>query len=139
MFNLKSGKQLSGGVRGFLISIGICVGILLFCAFIASIALTGVANSSAKINLYSLIALIIAAMLSGAALSRLKGEGGALYTFLSSLAVTVIMLAAGLIISRGSISAGSFMNYGCYIGVSALSGYLFRKKNSRQRRKRHSR
>ena len=128
MLKFKAKERYTGGFRGFLIGIGICIIILLICAFIMAIALTGTSNSSAKINVYSLAALIIAAALSGAVNSRLKGEGGVLHAFLTSLSTAVLMLAIGLIISAGRLSCGSFMNYACYIGVSTLTGYLGRKK-----------
>ena len=139
MFKFKIKGKYTDGIRGYLIGIGICIAILIACSLVMAIFLTSISNSSAKINLYSLIALIIAAILSGTTLSRLKGDGGVVHAFSTSLSTAFLMLIIGLIISNGELSGGSFMNYGCYIGVSTLTGYLGRKKERRHRRKRHAR
>ncbi len=91
-------------------------------------------NPTGKIGIYSLVALILSAILSGIISARISGAEGIKYPLLSALCVVLIMLLFSVVI-EGAPSASSLMNYGTFVAVSAFSGFLGRKREKRRARR----
>jgi putative membrane protein (TIGR04086 family) len=120
----------------FALSIGICFGSAVIVAFILALIANSSANSTENIPLFALITLVISAAVSGVVISRIKGLGGVKFSALSALAFVLILLLASVIANNGAVPPSAFMNYGCFIGMTAVSAYLGRKKDTKRRRKR---
>ncbi len=127
------------GGRSAAISLGLCVAASLLCAGVISLILALAANSSAdptgKIGIFSLIALLISATLSGLVNGAMNRERGGGFFALIALAVVALMMIACLIMTGGKIGAAAFMNYGCYIGVYILSALLAKKSKGKRHRR----
>ena len=131
---MKRNKIVDNILYLFLLSLGISAGMLLICALImAAIAYSG-DDPTKNLGLFSLVTLILSAALSGAVISRLRGDGGIKFAGLCSIATVLLMLIIALITERGNIPGSAFMNYGCYVAISLLSAYLGRKREKRRRR-----
>ncbi|MBQ7363437.1 MAG: TIGR04086 family membrane protein [Clostridia bacterium] len=102
--------------------------------FIFSFISYSTKNPDSTVGIFSIIALILTAAVTGFTVSRLKGEGGVLIATLSSLLFTLILLLIGLIAGGGSLPLGCIINYLCFIAVSALAAVLGRRRGRRVRR-----
>ena len=128
---LKSKQPLSkiSLARRFIICLGISVGVLLTLSLIGAAIASMLDDPTENLALLSLIIMLISAAISGLVSTRIKGDGGAGFSGLVALSLTLIMLLINVIACAGKISAASFMNYACYVGVASISAYLGRKKN----------
>lgn len=123
----------SGGL-GFLPCLGItALSVPIFALFGTALACAS-DDPTARIGVYSLVSLLAAAAVSGFAVSRLAGEGGVKCAVLSALSVVLIMTLVALIITGEVPTLGALMNYGCYLGVAALSAILARRRSRKRRR-----
>lgn len=132
---MKRQKILDNGLYFFLISIGTSIASLLLCAFsMAMISYSG--NDPAKsIGIFSLVTLVLSAVISGVVITRMKGEGGAKFAGLSSLSLVLILFFVALIIEKGSVPLSAFMNYSCYVGISVIAAIFGKKREKRRRRR----
>ena len=112
---------------------GACI--LLFSLIFALIA-GSLDDPTGNLGIFSLCAMLISAAISGFINSRIKGEGGVGFATLVALSIVLIMLLINVIACGGKISLSAFMNYVCYLGVSALASYLGDKR-AVKRRHRH--
>lgn len=137
---LKGIKYLNGRGKGrvLLICLGFSVAAVIVCAFVMSLAAMAFKNPGELVGIFSLVGLLISAMIGGVFSGRMHGEGGVLYSALVALGVTFVMLAVGLISCGGRLSGGAFMNYLCYVGVATMAALAARnaKGGKRRRRKR---
>lgn len=130
------GKRINDGgiMKSFIISFSISFLIILLLSLLSALIAGSLDDPSRAVGLFSLGSLLVSAAASGVISSRIKGEGGLKFAILVALAVVLIMLLINVIVCSGKVSGGSFMNYGCYMGVATLSAFLGRK---RERHKRH--
>lgn len=130
------GKRINDGgiMKSFIISFCLSFLIILLLSLLSALIAGSLDDPGKVIGLFSLGSLLVSAAVSGVVSSRIKGEGGLKFAILVALAVVLIMLLINVIVCSGKVSGGSFMNYGCYMGVAALSAFLGRK---RDRHKRH--
>ena len=132
MLKQKNGKR-SARLSPVLTGVSVSVATLLMCAFLASVIAYSSRDPTAILPALTLSALILAGVLPSAVTTRFCGTAGAIV----SAAVTVaLILILALILSGGRIPSATLMNCGCYLGSSALTAALARK---RPRRTRHSR
>ena len=127
---LKGKKYIKtdGGAVKFLVCFGFSIAAILVCSFITSLIAGGSKDPTGMIGIFSLAAMLISAAAGGVFSSRIRGEGGTVYAALVALAVVLVMLLIAVILCGGRVSAGAFMNYGCYLGVSALSAFLGKRR-----------
>ena len=125
-----NGKRTGGGgiMKTFLLCFAISVLLILLLTLISALIAGGLEDPGKAIGLFSLGSMLISAAASGVFSSRIKGEGGLKFATLVALAVVLTMLLINVIICGGKVSGGSFMNYGCYMGVASLSAFLGRKR-----------
>ena len=130
-------KRSGGGevARTFLICFAISVLLILLFSLISAVIVGSLDDPTKSVGLFSLATMLLSAAVSGVVSSRIKGEGGLKFATLVALAVVLIMLLVNVIISNGKVSGGAFMNYGCYLGVAALSAFLGRKRSGHRRNK----
>ena len=133
---MKKKKITDNTLKSFLVSLGISALSLLAVAFVMALVAYSMENPTGNVALLSLVSLILSAIISGVVISRITGDGGTRLVALSSLALMLILLLVGLVIKRGGVSSAAFMNYACFVGVSALAAYLGRKSENRRRRRR---
>ena len=124
------------GARRFFIEIALSIVIILASSLIMAIVAHGSKNSTASLELYALLALLISAAVSGFFISRLRSDGGVKSALLVALAVIFIMIGGAMIIFKGKITPASLMNYLSYLGVCLIFSYLGRKKEKRHTRRR---
>ena len=136
MFGLKKSVGGAGTAKLFLICFAISVILILLFSLISSAIVGSLDDPTESVGIFSLGTMLIAAALSGIISTRIKGEGGLRFSTLVALSVVLIMLLINVIISSGRVSGGAFMNYGCYLGVVALSAFLGRKREG-HRKHRH--
>ena len=129
------GKRINDGgiIKCFLISFCISFLLILLLSLLSALIACSLDDPGKVIGLFSLGTLLISAAISGVLSSRIKGDGGFKFAILVALAVVLIMLLINVIICNGKVSGGSFMNYGCYMGVAALSAFLGRKRDRHRR------
>ena len=113
-----------------LILIGMAVSIV--TVFAVSFALAVISsmtnNPTALTGAFSLLALILAGLISGFFISRFNGNGGAIVGILSSVIAAAIMLSVGLVWKKGAISYGVLINMLAYVGVSVIASVLGKRK-----------
>ena len=131
---MKNKKIADNALKAFLISVGISALALLATAFIMALVAYSTDDPTKNVALTALVTLILSALVSGVVISRIVGDGGTKLAALSSLALILILLLVGLIVKRGGVSSAAFMNYACFVGVSAIAAYLGRKREKRRRR-----
>ena len=130
-------KRKTSGSKGTKLLKCLIINVLtlgLVSLFMAIIAYSGDDPSEAA-SLYSLISIVVSAAVSGYATARLSGEKGFVTALIAAFTFSLILLAAGLIVGGGKLFGGSFMNYGCYLGTSALFSVLGSKKRGRRKRR----
>ena len=134
---MSKGKRTDGGgiLQKFLICLAISILVILLLSMLSAIILGTLDDPTSLVGLFSLGCMLISAALSGVVCSRLKGDGGLSFATLVALAMVLVMLLINVILCGGRVSGGAFMNYGCYMGVSALSAFLARKRVSHKRHK----
>ena len=132
---IKFRRRLEKGGDGirFLICLAISVISILTTALIAALIVSRLDDPTSKLGLYSLLAMLVAAGLSGMITVKTGGDGDLRFSVLVSLAVVLLMLLINVIFCKGRVSGGAFMNYGCYFGVASLCAFIGRKKNKRPR------
>ena len=133
MSELKKANEKNRSIRGLLISALFSVLVILSLSMIAALICNAVKADSGLVRLYSLGALVLSAFVSGFVNSKRVGVS---YSLFSGLLVSLIMLMVGIIISSGKLSAGAFMNYGCFFLVSIAGAYLGKIPSSKKRRRR---
>lgn len=101
--------------------------ILLFAAVFGAIAIS-LEDTTAKIPLFSMLALILSAVASGIAVSRSVGGGKIVFSMLTALFTSLVFILIGIIAGGGSVSGAVFLNFLIFIGVFTLAAYLFRKR-----------
>lgn len=123
--------------RCFIICLGFSMVTILVLTMILAWISISTDDPTGKIGIFSLIALIIAATISGLFASWQNPTDGVGFSVISGLGMTLIMLLCGIIASAGKLSGGAFMNYGCYLGTYALLSYIgMRAKDKRKRKAR---
>ena len=129
MLKQKNGKR-SAKLSLVLTGVAVSVAALLLCAFLASIIAYSSGDPTAIMPALSLSALILAGVIPSAVTTRFCGPAWAIV----SAAVTVaLILILALILSGGRIPSATLMNCGCYLGSSALTAALARKRPRRTR------
>lgn len=106
-------------------------GLLIVLFSLLSALIVGRLDDPTKsIGLFSLGAMMLSAIVSGIICARLRGEGEVRFSCLVGLAIVLTMLLINVIVSKGRVSLGAFMNYGCYMGAFTLSAFLGKRKGS---------
>ena len=137
MFRNKEALNNSPFLR-FALCFGLSIGVLLISSVIFAIIANSLDDPTGKLGIFSLLAMLISAAVSGYLCSRIKGEGGVGFAALVALALLLIMLLINVIICSGKISFAAFMNYICYFGVASLSALLGGKgKGHKKHRHKH--
>ena len=134
----KAGNFLKNPSGAKILLTGVLISILslTICALLCAAILVTRDDPTGGVGIYSLVALLCSAVLSGAIVPRFTG--GVPKSILCALCTALIMLLTGLILG-GAPSLGAFMNYGCYTGVFALSALLFQIWRSRKHHRKHRR
>ena len=105
------------------------------CYFILTLIFSAVSYFTADplgfVGIGALAALFGSAVISSAVITRLRGEGGFLTAILTSLLFSLIQLLIGLIVSKGELSLGVFINYICYMAISALTALISGRKRKK--------
>jgi len=128
-------RKEGGLLHGFLPCLGLSALLIPVSALVATAFASASDDPTGKAGLYSLLALLLSAAVSGFTVSRLSGEGGVKLAALCALAIVLIMLLISIIATGKIPSVGALMNYGCYLGVAALSALVGRKREKRHRRR----
>ena len=129
---MKNKRIFDSGVYTYFLSLGISVLVLLFCSFITAAILHSGEDPTRNIGVATLSSLIVSSALSAFAVSRINRDGGIKTCALVAFGVVLLMLITGAIASGGRLSGSSFMNYGCYLAVFLLTGYIGRIKKKRR-------
>ena len=127
-------KIQKSNVGTLLIGVAFSFGVLIVTSLIFSFILIGLKNPTGSIKTASLAVFLITAAIAGFSVSKYKGNGGALLSILTSAAFIFILLAVTLISSKGKVGGGIFMNYICYIMISAFTAFLAGKRKKRRKR-----
>ena len=110
-------------------------GMLLISTLILSGIFMALDTPTDSIEIKSLASLLISGAISAFVSAKFKGEGGTLCAIFISLITVFIMLIISLIASRGGVDGAIFMNYLCYLLISALFAYLGKKRERTRRHK----
>ena len=129
MLKRKNGKK-DVPLAPVLTGLGVSISALLLCALTASIISFASKDPTAILPMLSLTALLLSGALSSALNARMRGTVSALT---AAATATVLILIVGLILSGGALSPAALMNCGCYIGVSALTAALAKKRGKKAR------
>lgn len=135
MFVSKRSMGGAGTAKLFLICFAISVSLIILLSLISAAIVGSLDDPTESVGIFSLGSMLVSAAISGILSTRIKGEGGLRFATLVALSVVLIMLLINVIISSGRVSGGAFMNYGCYLGVAALSAFLGRKRERHRNHK----
>ncbi|MBO5206977.1 MAG: hypothetical protein J6K44_07625 [Clostridia bacterium] len=105
----------------FLWSAGILLVFSLICTFILGM----LDNPTESLGLYSLVTLLVSALVAGFVCRRSSGTLGA--ALLSLLLTVIVMMLIGVIISGGKLTLSAVMNYLCYFGAGLVGAAIKRK------------
>lgn len=130
-FQRNSKSFLGSLVFGILLSVLLLFG---FCAIFALI-ISKLENPMGILGGATLAALILSGALSAFITVKRRGDGGFSISLLSSSAVSVILLVAGLIAGGGKIPFAPLMNALCYLLVSFFFAWLASRKRKRRIRR----
>ena len=108
---------------------------LFIISFAFSLILMASENPGDGVGKISLAALLITAFISGFAVSKYKGEGGVKTSILTSFISAAVILSSSLILSKGNVGGGVFMNCLCYFMMASLAAFLSRKRERRHKRR----
>lgn len=123
--------------RALFFGITVSTAVFFVCAFLSAIILSRLENPTAKLGMVSLIAFLTGGAVCAFSTAKYKGEGGFAPAMLSSLFLTLVLLLAGLIMTRGSLPLITIINLLCYLGVSALAAIIAVRRPSGHRRRAH--
>jgi len=107
--------------------------ILTAVSLLASAACYLTSNPIESVGIFSLVAVVLSAAVTGGTISVYHGTGGFKLALLSAFGTVLIMLAIAAICSGGKPAASALMNYICYVGVTLPSAYLMRPRERRHR------
>ena len=129
----KRARVSRGGLGTFAFGILLSLGFLIFFSLIASIILSNAKSPTKNLAAVSLAVFLVCALVSGFINSKRGGENGILYSVITSLAFTLLMLAVSLITTRGKVGGMLFMNYLCYMMASSFAAFLGKRRTRRHR------
>lgn len=121
------------GIYALIIGVGICTAMMLLFSVVMTLVSITTSDPTSLTEVLSLVALLLGGAVSAFINSRLKSEGGFLISLFAALAFVLVLLLIGLIMSGGTLPFKCIANYLCYMGVSALTGFLGSRKRSRRR------
>lgn len=121
------------GIYALLIGVGICAAAVLVISFVMTLISLTTSDPTALTEVMSLVALLLGGAVSAFINSKVKSEGGLVISLLSALTFVLLLLLIGLIMSGGALPFKCIANYLCYMGVSALTGFLGSRKRARRR------
>ena len=119
----------------FIFGILFSVATLTTLSFISSFILMSTKNPLLSIKMASLVTLLAAGAISGFVIAKYKGNLSFGISIAASATVAILMLAISLISAKGNVSGGIFMNYLCYVLVSAFFSFVGRKRSVRRHRR----
>lgn len=135
MFKIKRNARSGRGAFVFFI----CLFFSVLMILLTSLIFAAIANSSndptKNLGIFSFAALLISAFAGGLFSAKVSKKDGVGYSLLVAMSVTLLMLLICIVAEKGKLSGGAFMNYGCYIGVFALSSLLGKSSGKRRRRR----
>ena len=135
MFKGKRFSIKGNWVIEFLIAFAISALAIIGLSFAFALVANGLEDSTGNLGIFSLVSLLLGAAVGGFVSAKIKKEGALLFSALVAVAVVIIMLII-CVISCGKIGGGTFMNYGCYLGVAIFSAFLgSREKKPRRHRR----
>ena len=127
----RRGARLSPLVLGVLFSFLS----LMISSFLVSVIISALKNPIEMIAIGSLIAFMTSGAVSGFSIARKNRASGIRLSLICSVIFIAIVLVASLLTKRGSISGGMFMNYLCYLMISAFFAFLGAREKRRKRRR----
>ena len=133
---MSKNTSVSGVIRMFFISYAMAVLLIVLLSLISSLIMISLDNPTGNLGIFSLCIMLFSALFSGFITAKIKEGGGLRFCALTALGVLLTMLLANVIVSSGKVTAGAFMNYGCYFGVFMLSSF-FALKAPKRRKFRH--
>ena len=123
-----------GGIPSSLaIGVGISAASFILLSVISSFIISATPQPLRFANIGAFAALLISGAVAGFITARLLPERKILYSLISALLFSLLMLAVGLIMARGGISGGVFLNYLSYILTSLLFAWLGSRERKRHR------
>ena len=117
-----------------LIGVGVTVGSVAVCALIFAIIASVTPDPTSLTGAFSLTAILIAGAASAFALTKLTHRGGVAVAIISAAISSALMIIVGLIIGKGGISFGVFLNHLAFVCISALFAFLATKTAGRKRK-----
>ena len=126
---IKSDKSnLEALLTGLLVATLSFFGATLLAAIIAFLG----DDPTYKSELWSFGAMLVSGVIAGYINARMRGEGGAIFAVLSSLALVLILFIIGSI-AYGVPSLSALVNYAIYIGISGVSAFFGERSTRRHR------
>lgn len=133
---MSKNKSVSTVIRIFFISYAMAISVIILLSLISSLVMLSIDNPTGNLGIFSLCIMLLSALIGGFITAKITDEGNLRFCVLTALGVLLTMLLANVIISSGKVTAGAFMNYGCYFGVFMLSSF-FALKAPKRRKFRH--
>ena len=94
-------------------------------------------DPTARLGIYSLLSLSITGLLSGALIARKRRRGRALLSLVSSLFISLLIIATGFIGKGSSLGVGTLINCLIYTALSLLGAIALAGGDGKS--KRHTR
>ena len=118
---MKRKAKGSGIARPFLFGILFEAVLLPSISFLLALISTLTSNPTSLEGIFAIAALLFSGGIYGFTVSKLKGEGGILFTFLCALFFSLLLIIVGIIISGGALNISVLVGQVIYL----LSALLF--------------
>ena len=117
-----------------MIGAGVSLASVALISFVTAIASSFTKDPTSLTGAMSLISLLLAGVISAVISSRQNEDAGVLIATLSAVISAILMLAVGLIMKGGLVPFGTLINHTAFVGISALTAALAKRRPKRRRR-----
>ena len=131
----KHNKREKGFPALLMIGAGVSLASVALTSFAMAIASSFTKDPTSLTGAMSLVSLLLAGVISAMINALRDGAGGALIATLSSAIAAVLMLAAGLVIKGGLLPFGTLINHTAFVGISALTAALTKRRPKKRKRR----
>lgn len=135
MKNKSASHATPSFIKAFLLGIAVITAAFAVFSFCITLIVYNTENPTAKTELFSIIAFVLAAATGAFINTRLFGKEKTALPYLSSVAALALFLIISLI-AAGALSGGHLMSALCFAVVTVLAAFLAKSRKSARRTRR---
>ena len=132
------GKQRHGesgsAIKALLLGILFSLAVFLITALAAGAVLSATEDPTASLATVSLGAFGLSGLVSGFILASRRRSGGVILSILTALALTLLLLLVGILLTGGHLPGRAMMNHLCYLLIASFGALLGGMRTRKPRR-----